>query len=123
MTKMQRTYLPLFAALLIAMAAGTPALAQSNTPWLPPTYQSPSNLSAVTPVPSAPPPHAAPTSPPLLYVPQTGRTLPNLPVLSGSGVGGRETHQDRAARCAHQAGTYGSLAGDRDTYINTCINQ
>jgi hypothetical protein len=108
---------------LTSAGIAVPANAQSTTPWLPPTYQSPSNLSTVTPVPSAPLPHAAPVSPPLLYVPGTGRTLPNLPTLSGSGRGGRETYQDRAARCAHQAGTYGSAAGDRDTYINTCINQ
>jgi len=115
----------LLAAIAAITAAGVamPAYAQSTTPWLPPTYQSPPNLSSVTPVPSAPLPHTAPVSPPLLYVPGTGRTPPNLPVISGSGRDGRETHQDRAARCAHQAGTYGAAAGDRNGYIGTCINQ
>jgi hypothetical protein len=51
-------------------------------------------------------------------VPQTGRTLPNLPPPTGT-----EMSQDRAARCAHQAGVYGQAAGDRTSYINTCINQ
>jgi hypothetical protein len=60
--------------------------------------------------------------PPPLYVPQTGRSLPNLPA-TGSGPGGAETFQDRAARCVHQAGVYGQAAGDRDTYIRSCINQ
>jgi hypothetical protein len=46
-----------------------------------------------------------------------------MPTLSPSGPGGRETYQDRAARCAHQAGVYGAAAGDRGTYIGTCINQ
>jgi hypothetical protein len=125
MTKMQRMH-PLLLAAAIAMAVAgiaVPALAQSNTPWLPPTYQSPPNLSQQIPIPSAPGPHASVASPPLLYVPQTGRTLPNLPVIAGSGRHGRETYQDRAARCAHQAGTYGAAAGDRNAYIGTCINQ
>jgi hypothetical protein len=63
-----------------------------------------------------------PKAPPPLYVPQTGRLLPNLPA-TGSGPGGRETFQDRSARCVHQAGVYGQAAGDRDSYIRSCINQ
>lgn len=58
-----------------------------------------------------------------LYVPQTGQTLPNLPTVAPSGPGGRETYQDRAARCAHQAGVYGQAAGDRNAYVGACINQ
>ena len=61
--------------------------------------------------------------PPPLYVPQTGRVLPNLPSVSGSGPNGAETSQDRAFRCAHQAGVYGPAAGDRSAYIGSCINQ
>jgi hypothetical protein len=72
------------------------------------------HLQAVTP--------HRPKAPPPLYVPQTGRLLPNLPA-TGSGAGGAETFQDRAARCVHQSGVYGSLAGDRDSYIRSCINQ
>jgi len=49
--------------------------------------------------------------------------LPNLPTISGSGRGGAETFQDRAARCAHQAGVYGPAAGDRNAYVGTCVNQ
>ena len=64
-----------------------------------------------------------PAVPPPLFVPETGRTLPNLPPAIGSGPGGRETFQDRAARCAHQAGVYGTAAGSPSAYINSCINQ
>jgi len=94
------------------------------TPWLPPKYQSPrgSREHVVIPLPApAPQPHAG--VPPPLYVPQTGRTLPNLPNSASSGPNGRETYQDRAARCAHQAGVYGAAAGERTSYINSCINQ
>jgi hypothetical protein len=49
--------------------------------------------------------------------------LPNLPTVPGAGPGGRETFQDRASRCAHQAGVYGQAAGDRNSYMGTCINQ
>jgi hypothetical protein len=62
-------------------------------------------------------------TPPPLFVPQSGRVLPNLPA-TGSGPGGRETFQDRANRCAHQSGLYGPNAtGNPSTYINSCINQ
>jgi hypothetical protein len=64
-----------------------------------------------------------PKAPPPLYVPQTGRLLPNLPA-TGSGAGGAETFQDRAARCVHQSGVYGPNAtGDPGSYIRSCINQ
>jgi len=61
--------------------------------------------------------------PPSMYVPQTGAVLPNLPTLSGSGPRGAETYQDRAVRCAHQAGVYGAAAGDRNAYVGSCVNQ
>lgn len=64
-----------------------------------------------------------PEVPPPLYVPQTGRLLPNLPAVTGAGPNGAETSQDRAARCTHQAGVYGQAAGDRTSYIGSCINQ
>ncbi len=84
-------------------------------PLPPPTHYQPPP-SKVTPQPQS-------TVPPQLYVPQTGRTLPNLPNPAPSGPRGGETYQDRAARCAHQAGVYGAQAGDRAAYIGTCINQ
>jgi hypothetical protein len=80
-------------------------------------------------VPLPVPPHKTvaphrPQVPPPLYVPQTGRLLPNLPPVTGAGPGGRETFQDRAARCAHQSGVYGPNAtGDPGSYIRSCINQ
>jgi hypothetical protein len=93
-------------------------------PWLPPKYQSPrgSTGHVVTP-PPAPTPQPRAGVPPSLYVPQTGQVLPSLPNPAPSGPHGRETYQDRAARCAHQAGVYGAQAGDRSTYIGSCINQ
>lgn len=88
-----------------------------------PTYKSPRGTrnDVVIPRPATPPlPHAQ--VPPPLYVPQTGQTLPNMP-MQGSGPGGRETYQDRAIRCAHQAGVYGQSAGNSNAYIGSCINQ
>jgi hypothetical protein len=93
-------------------------------PWLAPKYKSPRGTIKRVTIPKstvAQPPSAA--VPPPIVVPQTGRVLPNLPTVPGSGRGGTETYQDRAARCAHQAGVYGQAAGDRNTYIGTCINQ
>ena len=122
-----------------AMAAVMPAHAQSDDerytimrpekgarparpePWLAPKYRSPRGTREHVVIPQPQP--APPTRrqvPPLLYVPQTGRTLPNLPA---PGSGGRETAQDRAARCVHQAGVYGQAAGDRNAYVGSCINQ
>ena len=93
-------------------------------PWLAPKYQSPrgTRQHVVIPRPQPAPPTRAQVPPPL-YVPQTGQVLPNLPAVAPSGPGGRETTQDRAARCAHQAGVYGPAAGDRGAYIGYCVNQ
>ena len=94
-------------------------------PWLAPKYKSPRGTVKKAVIPRSkivPQPQAV--TPPPLYVPQTGRTLPNLPTISGSGRGGAETFQDRAARCAHQAGVYGTTAtGDRNAYVGSCVNQ
>jgi hypothetical protein len=93
-------------------------------PWLAPKYKSPRGTAKRVTMPKStivPTPNVA--VPPPIVVPQTGRVLPNLPTVSGSGRGGAETYQDRAVRCAHQAGVYGQAAGDRNTYIGTCINQ
>ena len=94
-------------------------------PWLAPKYRSPRGTVEKIVIPrskTVPQLHAV--TPPPLYVPETGRTLPNLPTVSGSGPNGSETYQDRALRCTHQAGAYGpALTGDRGTYIRTCINQ
>jgi len=94
-------------------------------PWLPPKYKSPRGTVKHVTIPKStivtPPVTQVPQTP--IIVPQTGRALPNLPSVSGSGPGGAETYQDRAARCTHQAGVYGQAAGNRGTYIGTCINQ
>ena len=61
-------------------------------PWLPPKYKSPRGTPEHVVIPrskSAPPPRAA--VPPPIVVPETGRVLPNLPTVSGSGANGAET--------------------------------
>ena len=126
---------PLMALLALAfVVSALPVHAQSDDdrytimrpePWLAPKYKSPRGTRERVVVPPrvrAPRARAA-VPPPPIVVPQTGIALPNMPTVSPSGPGGRETYQDRAARCAHQAGAYGAMAGDRNTYIGTCINQ
>jgi hypothetical protein len=66
------------------------------------------------------PPNTA-VPPPSLFVPQTGQTFQNLPTLSGSGPGGAETFQDRAARCAYEAGVAGQAT--TGNLIGSCVNQ
>jgi len=112
--------------ILIVVALAVPVRfgrAQSDTPWLTPTYRSPPDLSRQRPMPPPPEPHAKPQSPPPPIVAPHGQPLPNLPTPAPSGPHGRETFQDRAARCAHQADLYGLTRGDRNTYIGNCINQ
>ncbi len=120
---------------LLALALLVPALAHAQSdderytimrpePWLPPKYKSPRGTpQRVQPTQPMQVPQLGASPPPPIVNPQTGIALPNLPTLSPSGPGGRETSQDRAARCAHQAGVYGANAGDRGAYIGTCINQ
>jgi hypothetical protein len=90
-------------------------------PWLAPKYKSPRGTVKHVVIPKSkivtPPNTVVPSS---VYVPQTGRTFQNLPTLSGSGPGGTETFQDRAARCAHQAGVYGQAT--TGTYMGACVN-
>jgi hypothetical protein len=142
-----RRFVTLTAALMLAsMAAGTiaPAHSQSandpyrimpmpsplvqpqpTTPWIPPPLKSDPSLTntRLPPPPTTVPSLRSMNAPPPIYVPDTGQSLPNEPTISGSGPGGKETYQDRAVRCADQAGNYGALAGDRSTYIGMCINQ
>ncbi len=88
-----------------------------------PTYQSPPNLSRQNAMPQGPSPHAPVQSPPPPIVSPHGQPLQNLPTLAPSGPHGRESFQDRAARCAHQADVYGVERGDRSSYIGNCVNQ
>lgn len=93
-------------------------------PWLAPKYKSPRGTVKHVVIPRSKaiePPNTA--VPPPIVVPQTGQVIPNLPTVQGSGPRGAETFQDRASRCAHQAGVYGQAAGDRNAYVGTCINQ
>jgi hypothetical protein len=89
-------------------------------PWLAPKYKSPRGTKKriTTPKRQPAPKKKSNKVPPSLYVPETGRTLRNLPSPTGT-----ETSQQRALRCAHQAGVYGQAAGNRTNYINSCINQ
>lgn len=89
-----------------------------------PVYPTPlAGPQAPAPVPRIETPSRRATVPPPLFVPETGRTLPNLPAI-GSGAGGTETTQDKSVRCAHQAGVYGpSATGNPAGYIGSCINQ
>jgi hypothetical protein len=91
-------------------------------PWLAPKYKSPRGTVKHVVIPKSKivtPPSAA--VPPDVFVPQTGRTFQNLPTVSGSGPGGAETFQDRASRCAHQAGVYGQTGGARGSYMGSCL--
>ena len=95
-------------------------------PWLAPKYKSPRGTvkrpSEVRP--RLDPEQQRAVIPPPIVVPQTGRVLPNLPTTAPAvGPLGRESYQDRAVRCSHQAGVYGGAAGDRGAYIGGCINQ
>jgi len=98
--------------------------AAAPEPWLAPRYRSPRGTREQVVIPRSHPltqPRGA--VPPPIVVPETGRALPNLPTPSPSGPHGTETYQDRAVRCAHQAGLYGDAAGNRAAYIGSCINQ
>jgi len=114
-------------ALLALALAGQSLPAESGSDGGMPYYPTPlpapqSPLPLPLPHQQAITPHRAETPPPL-FVPQTGRVLPNLPA-TGSGPSGRETFQDRANRCAHQSGLYGPTAtGNPSTYLNSCTNQ
>jgi hypothetical protein len=91
-------------------------------PWLAPKYKSPRGTVKHVVIPKSKivtPPSAA--VPPDVFVPQTGRTFQNLPTVSGSGPSGAETFQDRASRCAHQAGVYGQTGGARGSYMGSCL--
>ncbi len=102
-----------------------PRQPKASEPWLAPKYKSPRGTQQrVRPPRTAlPSMQANPQTPPPIYVPETGRLLPNLPALPGAGPGGRETGQDRALRCQHQAGVYGDATGNREAYVGGCINQ
>ena len=145
LTGMTRTSTTIVLLAMTALLAG-PARAQTNNdilgdnysimkpekgarpaqpePWLAPKYKSPRGTVKHVVIPRSKaiePPITA--VPPPIVVPQTGRVLPNLPTVQGSGPRGAETFQDRASRCAHQAGVYGQAAGDRNAYVGTCVNQ
>jgi hypothetical protein len=128
------------AAALIAVLLATPAVAgvldddhysimkpEPNPPGVVNRYKSPRGTKQHVTIPRRAPdePRTIPVMPPPIISPQTGQAYPNLPPpIPGSGIGGRETGQDRAVRCAHQAGVYGPAAtGNPAGYVGSCINQ
>jgi hypothetical protein len=123
-------------ALILALLLASPATAgvldddsysimkeEPNPPGVVNRYKSPRGTRERVVVPKRAPdtPRRLPEMPPPLVNPQTGQVYPNLPSpVPGSGIGGRETGQDRAMRCQHQAGVYGQTGGN---YVGSCINQ
>ena len=92
-------------------------------PGVPPKYKSPRGSTEHVVIP--PSTEASQTLPqttlsPSFVVPQTGQVVPSQPVLVPSGPNRTETYQDRAVRCATQAGSY---AGDRNAFVGSCITQ
>src|SRR5579864_8626187 len=92
-------------------------------PGVPPKYKSPRGSTEHVVIP--PSTEASQTLPqttlsPSFVVPQTGQVVPSQPVLTPSGPNRTETYQDRAVRCATQAGSY---AGDRNAFVGSCITQ
>ena len=96
---------------------------EPNPPGVVNRYKSPRGTKerVVVPKRQQDTPRRIPDMPPPIINPQTGQAYPNLPPpIPGSGIGGRESGQDRALRCAHQAGVYGQTGTG---YLGTCINQ
>jgi hypothetical protein len=124
------------AAVLVVLELAAPAAAgvldddysimkpEPTPPGVVRPYKSPRGMKQHVTVPRSAPqqPRRIPEMPPPVVNPQTGQALPNLPPpVPGSGPGGRETFQDRSARCVHQGGVYGQTADSN--YVPTCINQ
>jgi hypothetical protein len=120
---------------LIALLLATPVTAgvlddnysimkeEPSPPGVLPRQKSPRHTKKHVTVPRHAPeePRVIPQMPPPIINPQNGQALQNLPPpVPGSGIGGGETGQDRALRCAHQAGVYGQTGTG---YLGTCINQ
>src|SRR5690242_12951170 len=87
---------------------------EPNFPGVVNRYKSPRGLKQHVKIPKSQPEEVRriPQMPPPVINPKTGVALPNLPPpVPGSGIGGRETGQDRAARCVHQSGVYNQSPG------------
>jgi hypothetical protein len=97
---------------------------EPNFPGVVNRYKSPRGSKQHVKIPKPQPEETRriPKMPPPVISPKTGQALPNLPPpVPSSGVGGRETGQDRAMRCVHQGGVYAQSPGSN--YVSTCINQ
>jgi hypothetical protein len=125
--------------LVVSLCATLPAYAQDGNgpydimrpeptqPGVIPPYKSPRGTKQHVTPPRQHRPQAKriPDMPPPLVSPRTGQVMPNIPPpVPGSGPGGAESFQDRAARCVHQSGVYNQAPGaEQNAYIGTCINQ
>jgi len=101
--------------IVAALALGlSPAAAQIYNPAMPavPPPILPPTPPAATPGMEAPPP----------LIGESSRTSQHT-VPRGMGVGSpaRETHNDRAIRCAHQAAAVGVPAGASGQYVQQCV--
>ena len=94
-------------------------------PWLAPKYRSPRGTVKHVTIPRSGDVAAAPHRAAAAHRGASNRAGAAKPA-DDAGFGARrgtETFQDRAMRCTHQAGVYGQAAGDRNSYIGTCVNQ
>jgi hypothetical protein len=100
---------------------------EPTQPGVIPPYKPPrrSEQHVAPPRPHEPEARRIPEMPPPIISPRTGQALPNIaPPIPGAAAGGRETFQDRAARCVHQSGVYGQAPGaEQNAYISRCIGQ
>ena len=103
-----------FAVALLVSLAVTPALAQVYNPATPtvPPPMLPATPPQAVPGMAAPPPVIGESS-------RTSQTT--LPPSIGQGRPARETHNDRSARCAHQAAVLGVPAGATGRYVGECV--
>ena len=103
------------AAIVALGVLTTPAFAQvynPNTPAVP------------APILPATPPQAQPgmAAPPAAIGESSRTTQSRLPSSLSTGRAARETHNDRAIRCAHQGAVLGVPAGAQGQYTRECVN-
>ena len=104
-----------FAVILSLGLLATPVLAQvynPATPGVPPPILPPT------------PPQAQPgmAAPPAVIGESSRTTQTRLPPSISPGRAARETHNDRAIRCAHQGAALGVPASAQGQYTRECVN-
>ncbi len=107
------------AALLMVVASVFPPVGPAaqvfnpTTPVVPPPILPPTPPQAV--------PHLQPLPPPVANDSASHPERANPSIQPGSPA--RETHNDRAIRCAHQGHALGVPAGEMGQYVRECVNQ